>query len=393
MVAVATNSSTRMLYDPNDGGAGGGGQRTQPAAQPQPQPQLQPQPPPSASGSAVTETQSGAIQPVPTTRTAADTRDRWANDAATTYRMSQIQSSLPASGATNTSDGSSNSTWVPGWVQDGATAIRNGASTVATAAGNAGRTVVDGAVGVLDGAISPNPTGPIFGNQTAYDVGRVTGASAGLVADASLVAEGIGMATGGTAVSGTGVGALVGVPAVAAGGVVATAGVAGATVHSQRFADAAGNLLQSSAGGASADSGAPSGRRLVIGGGDAEGYPRLGNADVALNIDPAARPDVIANGNRLPIADRTMSNVTVENLRTADFMGRGMVDESYRVLEPGGTIRVQTGGGMGSTERAAEVNQVVDEMRNAGFRDINVWRDYGSTGLPTDFRYVIEAIK
>ena len=360
MTSIASYNPTQPLHDPN---VGGGAPIEQQPAPPQ-QPDPQPQPDPNA-------TPTGVQPGQPTPQTAADARDAWANDAATTYRVNAIQSSVPSS---------DQGPWAPEWMQNGIEAVGNTSRAVA---GN----LADGAIGFVDGAISPVPIGPQFGNETAYNVGKLTGATAGLVGDASLVAEGISLSTGGTVISGTGAGALVGVPAVAGGAVLATAGVAGAAIHTQRFGEAAQDLL------AIADPGNGGGKTLVVGGGRASDFPPLGPDDIGININPGAKPHVIADGNRMPVKDGSMANVVVENLRPQDFQGRGMLAESHRVLEPGGSLRVQTGGMMGSAERQAEVAGMVKELEAAGFRNVQVAKEYPPNGNPLGFRYVITATK
>lgn len=401
MVGVAGGPMTHPMYDPGEGG-GAEPPRAPPPPSP-PDPAVPPVPAAPAAPEAITPVVSSPVAPAsPNLETATDAREMWREDASTTYRVQAIQDSVAIDAGTSDPDGSASpgGSWVPDWLQGGidqlGTTSRQVVGTLGDTFTDATGNLVDGVTGFVDGLASPVDHGPIYGNEMTYAGGKVLGATVGLVADAAVVSEGVTLASGGVVVSGTGVGAVAGVPAVASGAVLATAGVAGATFHSQRFVDGTNQLLQASASEPPRvlPTGEPaSGRRLVIGGGRDPSFPEIGPGNVGVNISPGARPHVVGDGNRLPIRDGSFSEVVVENLRPNDFAGRGMLSESHRVLEPSGTIKVMTGGGAGSASRQAEIAEITVELQNAGFRGVNVAREYGPSGHPADFRYVITATK
>lgn len=86
------------------------------------------------------------------------------------------------------------------------------------------------------------------------------------------------------------------------------------------------------------------GRSLDLGGGSRVTYRRLLHCDrpvVSVNIDPAARPTIIADGNHpLPIADGAFDNVV--SLNTFEHLRRdeSALTEMVRILRPGGTFHV-----------------------------------------------------
>jgi hypothetical protein len=107
--------------------------------------------------------------------------------------------------------------------------------------------------------------------------------------------------------------------------------------------------------------------RLVVGGGHAPTFPLLGKADVSLNIDPVARPDVLGDIALAPFQSASSREVYFERLPFTAFTGPniGALSESARILQPGGRLAIETG-------IAAPVAEIVAGLRAAGFTNINV---------------------
>jgi RHS repeat-associated protein len=94
-------------------------------------------------------------------------------------------------------------------------------------------------------------------------------------------------------------------------------------------------------------------RRLVVGGGRAEKFPPLDVGDVAMNVDAAAKPDILGDINNAQLADATFDAIHFENvpfitdrLALAGRPGAGItvsLKEAARILKPGGTLTIETG--------------------------------------------------
>lgn len=111
----------------------------------------------------------------------------------------------------------------------------------------------------------------------------------------------------------------------------------------------------------------PSGPRLVVGGGRAEGFPRLKSGDVSLNIRPDAKPHVVGDIADAPFAAQSFSSVYFERVPFFSILKRefASIDESARVLRPGGELIVHTG------EKAGEVSDFLSKIRSV-FTDVHV---------------------
>ena len=93
-----------------------------------------------------------------------------------------------------------------------------------------------------------------------FQAGRLIGATAGLLADASAIIGGGAIAAPGLAVTATGVGAFPGLGAVAVGATVAGAGAAAATIHGGTIVDALSDLAKMSSEGGGSGQGQGSAR-------------------------------------------------------------------------------------------------------------------------------------
>jgi hypothetical protein len=125
--------------------------------------------------------------------------------------------------------------------------------------------------------------------------------------------------------------------------------------------------------------------KLVVGGGRAgpmriwdsvtetwyeiEGMPEPRSRAVKLNIDPDARPDVIGDINRAPFKSQAFVEVLFEKVPWDTFTGEnlGAINESARILKPGGRLVIETGSGVRSC--LAAFRERMDEL---GFRNIRV---------------------
>ena len=112
-----------------------------------------------------------------------------------------------------------------------------------------------------------------------------------------------------------------------------------------------------------------SGRRLVVGGGRADDFPRLRDDDVAFNIDPGARPDFVGDINDPPFLPNSFGEVLYENVEWDAFAGSGSraLAKTHEMLEPGGRVTVTTG-------QTAPVDEVLAQLRQAGFTDVRAER-------------------
>lgn len=112
----------------------------------------------------------------------------------------------------------------------------------------------------------------------------------------------------------------------------------------------------------------PAQRRLVIGGGRAEDYPRHPASTVTLDKEAAARPDIRGIGQSLPIGNGQFGEVQVERLpfdQLTGARGRDFFRESHRVLIPGGRIS-------GITGAHVPVDQLRSALKEAGFDQISI---------------------
>jgi hypothetical protein len=107
--------------------------------------------------------------------------------------------------------------------------------------------------------------------------------------------------------------------------------------------------------------------RLVVGGGRSATFPTLGNADISLNIDPVARPDVLGDIASAPFKSTSFDEVYFERVPFPSFTGPNIeaLGESARLLRWGGQLVLETG-------TAAPVNENVAHLRAVGFVSINV---------------------
>ena len=107
--------------------------------------------------------------------------------------------------------------------------------------------------------------------------------------------------------------------------------------------------------------------RLVVGGGRAAAFPALRVEDVSLNIAPAAQPHVLGDIAAAPFQTDQFSAVFFERVPFPSFTGRhiGALNEVARMLRPGGSLVIETGG-------VAPLNDIVTRLRVVGFVNIHV---------------------
>jgi hypothetical protein len=136
--------------------------------------------------------------------------------------------------------------------------------------------------------------------------------------------------------------------------------------------------------------GGTSKRRLVVGGGRAgptrvwdpetqawyniAAMPQPNSKAVKLNIDRDARPDVVGDINKAPFAGRTFRQVYFENVTYEEFTGRnlGALNESARVLIPGGQLVIETGNGA-----RAHIDAIRERMTELGFKNSRITQKKG----------------
>jgi SAM-dependent methyltransferase len=131
-------------------------------------------------------------------------------------------------------------------------------------------------------------------------------------------------------------------------------------------------------------------RRLVVGGGragpihvwdpeteawyDLPGMPHPRSKDLKLNIDIDAKPDIVGDINQAPFADQTFQEVFFENVTYEAFTGKklGALNESARVLQPGGRLVIETGSGVKPHREA-----IRQRMTELGFKNVRVTEKQG----------------
>ncbi|HEY9379448.1 MAG TPA: hypothetical protein VIQ02_20405, partial [Jiangellaceae bacterium] len=107
------------------------------------------------------------------------------------------------------------------------------------------------------------------------------------------------------------------------------------------------------------------GRQLVVGGGRAADMPAT--PGISLNTNPAARPHVVGDIANAPFRSGSFSSVYFERVPFSSFTGRniGALDESARLLRPGGELIMQTG-------PAAPAAEIMGRLEQLGFT--NIWK-------------------
>src|SRR5712691_2789143 len=85
--------------------------------------------------------------------------------------------------------------------------------------------------------------------------------------------------------------------------------------------------------------------RLVVGGGRAPGFPRLGPSDMSLNTDANAMPHVQGDIIRAPFASASFAEVYFEKVPFIAFTGvnSGALLEAARLLKSGARLMIVTG--------------------------------------------------
>jgi hypothetical protein len=107
--------------------------------------------------------------------------------------------------------------------------------------------------------------------------------------------------------------------------------------------------------------------RLVVGGGRSVTFPTLGKAEISLNIDPVANPDVLGDIASAPFKSASFDEVCFERVPFPSFTGPNIdaFSESARLLHWGGQLVLETG-------IAAPVDDIVARLRAMGFIGIDV---------------------
>jgi hypothetical protein len=134
-------------------------------------------------------------------------------------------------------------------------------------------------------------------------------------------------------------------------------------------------------------------RRLVVGGGKAEGFPKLKPGDVSLNVDAAAEADITESiNNATKVESSSFDAVHFEDVPfvTDALAARGVpgagitmsLKEAARALKPGGTLTIESGALMfkGAKRVAGELiplyedlaPQLKQALEDLKFKDIEV---------------------
>jgi hypothetical protein len=84
---------------------------------------------------------------------------------------------------------------------------------------------------------------------------------------------------------------------------------------------------------------------MVVGGGRSVNFPTLGEADISLNIDPVANPDVLGDIASVPFKSASFDEVYFERVPFPSFTGPNTeaLSESARLLHWGGQLVLETG--------------------------------------------------
>ena len=108
---------------------------------------------------------------------------------------------------------------------------------------------------------------------------------------------------------------------------------------------------------------------MVVGGGRSFNFPTLRKADISLNIDPVANPDVLGDIASAPFKSASFDEVYFERVPFPSFTGPHIeaLSEVARLLYVGGQLVLETG-------IAAPVDEIVARLRAAGFIGIDVVR-------------------
>lgn len=125
----------------------------------------------------------------------------------------------------------------------------------------------------------------------------------------------------------------------------------------------------------------PDDQVLTVGGGHS--FRPANQGEVFLNIDGNAGPDIHADVRSTPIPDEHFEQVFFENIPYDVLRDGSTLDESYRVLKPGGDLVIATGsnGVVGGDERAA----IMHNLETAGFEAGDVYMA-GHTVSPLELR-------
>jgi RHS repeat-associated protein len=106
---------------------------------------------------------------------------------------------------------------------------------------------------------------------------------------------------------------------------------------------------------------------LVVGGGNAAGFPEVPGNAISLNIDPSAQPDVLGDVANMPFAPNSFNSATYEYVPYSAFTGENIsaIEETADVLAPGGVLTIMTGSG-------APLTEITGALGEAGFSSIEV---------------------
>jgi hypothetical protein len=106
---------------------------------------------------------------------------------------------------------------------------------------------------------------------------------------------------------------------------------------------------------------------LVVGAGRAKGFPTVNPGSLALNVDPSALPDIVADIATVnPNSVGVFPNVLYENLNYLD-VNQAKLNNTYSLIEPGGKLTIWTGVNASTTR--ANFNTM---LKAAGFVDIQM---------------------
>ena len=106
-----------------------------------------------------------------------------------------------------------------------------------------------------------------------------------------------------------------------------------------------------------------SGLRLVVGGGRASGFPKSQYGDITLNIDSAARPDVVGDIATTSLPSGIFKEIYFEHFPAQVFKNPKVFEQTARLIQPGGRVIIKSG---------ADIELIKSSLLKSGFRNIHI---------------------